>query len=134
MRVEGSVSWLRLIGFCLLAAVMVSVIRTMTPQYAGLLCAAFGVLLILAVIPEIREYIEMIRLFLESVSLPGETYQVMLRATGIVLVTQIAAQICRDMDALSVAQRVELCGRLALMGIAVPVFIELTRLSLDVLR
>ena len=91
-------------------------------------------MLIAAVLPQIRSYAEMIRDFLEGVALDGETYRIMLRASGIVLVTQISTQLCKDMDAPSVAQRVELCGRLALLGIAVPVFIELTRLSLDVLR
>ena len=131
---EGELSWIRLIGFCLLAAVIVTTLRQMNPQYAGLLCAAFGVMLIAAVLPQIRSYAEMIRDFLEGVALDGETYRIMLRASGIVLVTQISTQLCKDMDAPSVGQRVELCGRLALLGIAVPVFIELTRLSLDVLR
>ena len=107
--------WIRLIGFCLLTA-------------------AFGVLIVSAVLPQVREYIGTIREFLDSLGLSGEYYRVMLRAMGIVLVTQIAVQVCRDMDAPSIAQRAELCGRLALLGVAVPVFIELTRLAVDVLR
>ena len=38
--------WLRLIGFCLLAAAMVMVLRQLSPAMAGLLAAAFGVLLV----------------------------------------------------------------------------------------
>ena len=102
--------------------------------FAGLLCAAFGVLIVSAVLPQVREYIGTIREFLDSLGLSGEYYRVMLRAMGIVLVTQIAVQVCRDMDAPSIAQRAELCGRLALLGVAVPVFIELTQLAVDVLR
>lgn len=126
--------WVRLIGFCLLAAVLVAALRQMNPSFAGLMCAAFGVMILSAVLPQVREYVEMIRTFLENTGLEGAYYRVMLKAMGIVLVTQIAVQVCKDMDAPSVAQRVELCGRLALLGIAVPVFIELTQLSLDVLR
>lgn len=126
--------WVRLIGFCLLAAVLVAALRQMNPSFAGLMCAAFGVMILSAVLPQVREYVEMIRAFLENTGLDGAYYRVMLKAMGIVLVTQIAVQVCKDMDAPSVAQRVELCGRLALLGIAVPVFIELTQLSLDVLR
>lgn len=127
-------TWIRLIGFCMLAAVLAAALGQMNPRYAGLLSAAFGVIVLSAVLPQIRAYIETIRSFLQRVPLEWETYMVMLRATGVVMVTQIAAQLCRDMDVPSVAQRVEMCGRLALLGIAVPVFIELTRLSVDVLR
>ena len=126
--------WLRLIGFCLLAAAMVMVLRQLSPAMAGLLAAAFGVLLVGLVLPQVRAYIETIRAFLASLELDAQYYRIMLKAMGIVLVTQLAAQVCRDMDAPSVAQRAELCGRLALLGIAVPVFIELTRLAVDVLR
>ena len=126
--------WLRLIGFCLLAAAMVMVLRQLSPAMAGLLAAAFGVLLVGLVLPQVRAYIETIRAFLASLELDAQYYRIMLKAMGIVLVTQLAAQVCRDMDAPSVAQRAELCGRLALLGVAVPVFIELTRLAVDVLR
>ena len=36
--------WIRLIGFCLLTAALVMVLRQMHPAFSGLLCAAFGVL------------------------------------------------------------------------------------------
>ena len=126
--------WIRLIGFCLLTAALTMTLRLMHPAFAGLLCAAFGVLIVSAVLPQVREYLGTIREFLDSLGLSGEYYRVMLRAMGIVLVTQIAVQVCRDMDAPSIAQRAELCGRLALLGVAVPVFIELTQLAVDVLR
>ena len=126
--------WIRLIGLCMLTAVLVVTLRQMNPVISGLLCAAFGVMLLGMVLPQIRTYIETIRGFLADVGLEVEYYAVMLKAMGIVLVTQIAMQICADMDAQAVAQRVELCGRLALLGIAVPVFIELTQMAVDVLR
>ena len=39
----------------------------------------------------------------------------------------------QEMDAQNVACRVEMCGRIALLGIAVPVFIELTQLAVGIL-
>ena len=109
-------------------------LRQMQPAAAGLLCAALGALVLSAALPQVAVYVGSIREFLMTLGLEGEYYQVMLKALGIVLVTQLCAQVCRDMDAPSVAQRAELCGRLALLGVAVPVFIELTRLAVDVLR
>ena len=53
---------------------------------------------------------------------------------GIALLTQFSAQICRDMDAPSVAKYAEMCGRLTLLGLALPVFLTLTQMAVDVLR
>ena len=126
--------WLRLIGFCLLAASMVMVLRQMHPQTAGLLSIAFGVLVMALVLPDTGRMIETIRTFLLSLGLDAQYYRIMLKAMGIVLVTQLAVQACQDMDAPSVARRAAFCGRIALLGVAVPVFMELTQLAVDVLR
>lgn len=126
--------WLRLIGFCLLAAAMVLILRQLHPQTAGLLSAAFGVLVMGLVLPSVQAYIEMIRAFLVSLGLDAPYYKTMLKAMGIVLVTQMAVQFCQDMDAPSIARRAEFCGRAALLGIAAPVFMSLTQMAVDVLR
>ena len=126
--------WLRLIGFCLLAAAMVMVLRQMHAQMAGLLSVAFGVLLMGMVLPQVKAYVDGIAAFLDSLNLDAAYYRVMLKAMGIVLVTQMAVQACMDMDASSVARRVETCGRLAMLGIAAPVFMELTQMAVEILR
>ena len=38
------------------------------------------------------------------------------------------------MDAPSVAKYAEMCGRLTLLGLALPVFLTLTQMAVDVLR
>ena len=126
--------WLRLIGFCLLAAAMVLVLRQMHPQTAGLLSMAFGVLLVMLVLPGVQTYIETIRTFLAELNLDTQYYKTLLKAMGIVLVTQLAVQFCQDMDAPSIARRAEFCGRIALLGVALPVFMSLTKMAVDVLR
>ncbi len=126
--------WLRLIGFCLLAAAMVLVLRQMHPQTAGLLSMAFGVLLVMLVLPGVQTYIETIRAFLSELNLDTQYYKTLLKAMGIVLVTQLAVQFCQDMDAPSIARRAEFCGRIALLGVALPVFMTLTQMAVDVLR
>ena len=60
--------------------------------------------------------------------------EAVLKAMGIVLMTQFAAQVCRDMDAPSIACRAELCGRLMLLGVALPIFLKLTQMAVGALQ
>jgi len=113
---------------------MVLVLRQMHPQTAGLLSMAFGVLLVMLVLPGVQTYIETIRVFLSELNLDTQYYKTLLKAMGIVLVTQLAVQFCQDMDAPSIARRAEFCGRIALLGVALPVFMSLTKMAVDVLR
>ena len=126
--------WLRLMGFCLLAGAMVMLIRQMQPQAAALLSVAFGVMIVSATLAQIAGYIENVQAFLASLDLDAQYWSVMVKAVGIVLVTQLAVQACEDMDAASIARRAEAVGRLALLSVAIPVFMELTQMAVDVLR
>ena len=122
---------IRLIGFCLLAAVMTMLLRQMNPGVAALLCVAFGAMTLL---PAVGEYVTQIQAFLATLALDAVYGQTMLRAMGIVLITQFAAQVCRDMDAPSIACRAELCGRLLLLGVSLPIFLKLTQMAVGALQ
>ena len=50
----------------------------------------------------------------------------MLKATGVALLAEFGASLCRDAGEGALAGRVELAGRVALMGIALPILTELT--------
>lgn len=126
--------WTRLIGFCLLAAVMVMLLRQMHPQAAALLGVAFGAMLTAALLPGIRQTVETVHGVLSSLGLEEAYYRVLLKATGIVLLTQLASQICQELDAPGIAKNAEFCGRVALLGVALPVFLSLTQLAVDALR
>lgn len=126
--------WLRLIGLCVLSSGMIMLLRQMHPQTAMLLGIAFGVMTLCAVLPLVGEYIRAITAFLDHAALDGEYGKVMLKAMGIVLVTQLAAETCREMDAPVIARWAEFCGRIALLGVAVPVFLSLAQMAVDMLQ
>ena len=126
--------WLHLIGFCLLAGTMVMLLGQMQPQAAALLSVAVGVLVVGALLGQIAGYIETVRAFLASLDLDERYFAIMVKSMGVVLVTQLAVQACEDMGAPSIASRAEFVGRLALLSVAIPVFMELTQMAVDVLR
>lgn len=126
--------WIRLIGVCLLAGAMVMVLRQMNAQAAALLSIAVSVLVVGSALSQIAGYLETVRQFLSGLQLDAQYYKTLIKTMGVVLVTQLAVQACEDMEASSIAKRVEFVGRLALLSIAVPVFMELTQMAVDVLR
>ncbi len=126
--------WLRLIGFCLLAGAMVMLLGQMQPQTAALLSVAFGVLVVSVLLGQIAGFIETVCSFLAALDLDERYFSIMVKSMGIVLVTQLAVQACEDMGASSIANRTEFVGRLALLSVAVPVFMELTQMAVDVLK
>lgn len=126
--------WTKIIGLCLLAASLVMVLRQMNPQAAMLLTVAFGVIVAGAVLPELAEDVRRLEGFLASLNLASDYFTVMLRAMGVALTTQLAVQVCQEMDAPQIASKAELAGRLAMIGIVLPVFMEITESAVGILR
>ena len=65
-------AFIRLIGFCLLAAALVMTLRQMNPPAAALLCVAFGALVMGMLLPSLRAYIEQIGAFFDSLALQDQ--------------------------------------------------------------
>ena len=126
--------WLGLLGLALLCAGMVMLLRQMFPLAASILTIVFGIMMLCTLLPMIREYVNAISSFLSGVSLEGEYSETMLKTMGIVLLTHLSSEACQELGAPGIARYAEFCGRVALLGIAVPVFISLTEMAVEVLQ
>lgn len=126
--------WFRLIALCILASAMTMILTQMHPRIAALLGVAFGAMLLSAMLPAVGALLGEMLAFFDSAAIDGQYARVMLKAMGIVLVTRLAQEACVQMDAPFIARRAEFCGRIALLGVCVPVFLELTRMAVDVLQ
>ena len=82
----------------------------------------------------IAQYIQTVRTFLDSLHLDKQYYKILIKSMGVVLVTQLAVQACEDMQAPSIARRAEFVGRMTLLSMAVPVFMELTQMAVNALQ
>ena len=126
--------WMRLLGMCLLAGALVMLLGQMQPQAAALLSIAFGAVMISVMLEPIAQYIQTVRTFLDSLHLDKQYYKILIKSMGVVLVTQLAVQACEDMQAPSIARRAEFVGRMTLLSMAVPVFMELTQMAVNALQ
>ena len=62
----------------------------------------------------------MLRLLSGRAGLDADGSTILIRATGIALIAQFGAQLCRDAEESALAGRVELAGRVTLLGMTAP--------------
>ena len=125
--------WTKLLGLCVLAASMTMFVRQMNQPISAMLAIAVGMMALYAALPQIGRFADEIKRFLSGLGLDGMYYSVMLRAMGIALITQMTVGVCMEMGASSIAGYAEFCGRVAMMGVAVPVFMQLAELAVGML-
>ena len=114
------------------AAALGAVVKRSSREHALLLAAVTAVLLLLAALegagPLFRE--------LEGLSsaFPGECFPVMLKAVGITIAGQLAAQLCKDVGESALAYAVELAAKAAVLAAAFPLLRQLFDTIGEILR
>ncbi len=122
---------MNIISVCVIAVFAVicsAALRSYGSEIAGLLTLAAVVMLSLLALPYAQSVIVSITGLSEQAAVRTEYVQALIKSVGICFLTRISADICRENGGQSAASEVELCGRLAILMIACPLYADLISL------
>ena len=120
-------------GIALVMCVMILTVGQLKPELSLLLTIACGVTLTLFLIGFARPLIDGIGAIASAGGVDGALRTVVLKAFGICIAVQTAADVCRDAGQTALAGRLELGGRLALLLVALPLFRRLLDLAGEII-
>ncbi len=114
------------------AAFLAVMLRRYAPENALAVGLAAGVLLLAVslgdALPLFRELTDL----LNAGGVSGEYVSVLFKALGICLLTQLAADACRDAGEQGLASKTELMGKLALLMLALPLFRKVAEIAVTI--
>lgn len=102
--------------------IMLALLKNSATTYSALVQVALVVVILLTVLPQIKELILAIESFNISDNFSSEAIKVMLKIFGILTVGSVTADICRDNGQNAVANTVELSVKILAISCALPVF------------
>jgi stage III sporulation protein AD len=111
----------QLAGFAVCAAAMALVMRRLRPEAATALVIAAGALTAMMVLPQLQQLVSGVSALAEAGGVQESYMSPLLKVGGISLLTDFAAQTCRDAQEDGLAMKVELAGRVMLIALALPV-------------
>ena len=111
---------LRLTGFGVSAALMALLLRRLKPEVGLAASMAAGVLLCVLVLPHLAQLLQGLESIARAGGLADGYMAQLLKVCGVSLLTDFAAQTCRDAGESGLAVKVELGGRVALLALSLP--------------
>ena len=111
---------LRLTGFGVSAALMALLLRRLKPEVGLAASMAAGVLLCVLVLPHLAQLLQGLESIARAGGLADGYMAQLLKVCGVSLLTDFAAQTCRDAGEAGLAVKVELGGRVALLALSLP--------------
>ena len=108
----------------LVGTVLALILGQYRPEFRMLITAAVTLLLMAMVLEQLSPVLEQLRSTMELTGLTGDYAAVLFKAVGICLLTQLAGDVCRDSGESSIASKIELAGRAAILLTAMPLIQE----------
>ena len=118
--------WIKLIGMVLVCVGLISVLKQYNPVYAILAALACCTILFVSAMGRFVPLVEYVTQLAQRIS-TADVFPV-LKAVGIVLLAQIARDVCKDAGQNALAGQVELAARVLVMVAALPLFQQLLEL------
>lgn len=118
----------------ILTALLYALIRNVKPEIAPLVILG-GAAVLLGTLPgKLVEITGSVDEMMDLAGLQKENVTILIKALGICVVTQFAADICYDNSCSSVAAAVELAGRVGALALAMPMLKSVASLAIGLIN
>lgn len=122
------------VGITVVAAFLAVLLRRYHPEYSMAIGLITGVLVLAYLIVQIAPVVSRLKTLLNSASLPEEYGLILFKALGICLLSQLAADACRDAGETAMAGKAELAGKVFLLLLALPLFEKIAELAVQLMN
>ena len=105
---------------CVAAALACALLRTLRPEMAMAVALAASAAALFLLREDLMACVQLARSLMDASGLAGEDANLLLRASGIALIGQCGAELCRDAGESALAGRIGLGVRVVLLTMAAP--------------
>lgn len=125
-----------IISICFIAifaSVAALSIKKHTPEISTVLAIGTGALIFTAIISRVVPIISELQILINSAGEASQYGGILIKTVGICFLCQFAGDCCRDAGQSSLASRVELAGRAAILVVALPMFEKLINVAVSLI-
>ncbi|MCW2277325.1 stage III sporulation protein AD [Heliophilum fasciatum] len=124
---------LQIVGFGLIATVLLVILRKQRPEMAVQLSIAAGVILFLFILTKVTAVVQVLDDLANRAQINRYYLTTLLKIVGIAYVAEFGAQICRDAGEGAIASKVELGAKVLVLVLALPIVLALMESLINLL-
>jgi len=123
----------KIIGIGLIALIIIIILRQYKPDFAIYVSIIAGVLILLLSFSNISGVINLLKNISNRANINSEFLGIILKITGIAILTEFAVSICQDSGEKSIANKIDIGGKVIIITISLPIISSLLETILKVL-
>lgn len=125
---------MNLVMAAVVAAFLAVILRRYLPEQALAVGLIGGAIILAAAGIGAEPVLDEIRVMLSDGGVPEEYVTVLFKALGVCLLTQLAADACRDAGEQGLAAKAEFAGKIAMLVLALPLFRKVGDIALSLIQ
>lgn len=125
-------SFYTIIGFAFVVTVLLIIIRKERPEIAVALSIAAAGILLLALIKNVTQILTVFESIAVKANLNLEYFKLIIKIIGLAYLAGFAAQICKDAGEGGMAAKIELAGKIFILGMGIPLMVSLLEVIMKI--
>ena len=124
---------IKIIGIGFISVIIIILLKQYKPEFSLYVSLLAGALILLISFDKISGIVSLIQSLASRTSLGSEFLGILLKVTGIAILTEFAVSICKDAGEAAIASKMDLGGKILIIGISVPIISKLLETLLQIM-
>ena len=124
---------IKIIGIALIALIITIIIKQYRPEFAIYIALVAGVIILALVIGNLTNVINLLKDISTRSGINNKFLGILLKMTGIAILTEFAISICKDAGENAIASKVEIGSKVIIISLSVPIITNLLEVILKLM-
>ena len=124
---------IKIIGIGLISLVIVIILKQYRPEYAIYVSIIAGILILFLAMEKLSGIINLLQAISDKTYINKQFLGILLKITGIAIVTEFAVSICADAGEKAIASKIELGSKVIIVAMSIPIISSLLELIIEIL-
>lgn len=124
---------IKIIGIGLIALILIIILKQYKPEFVIYVSLIAGALIITLTFSKISGIIELINSLSSKASINQEFIKLLIKITGIAILTEFAVSICKDTGETAIAGKIDMGGKVIMVSMSVPIIAGLLETIIKIL-
>lgn len=123
----------KIIGIGLTAIIIIIILKQYKPEFAVYVSILAGIFILLLSLAKISGIVNLLQDLAYRANISSQFLGIILKITGIAILTEFAVSICQDSGESSIANKIDIGGKVTIITISLPIISSLLETILKIL-
>lgn len=124
---------IKIIGIGLISLILIIILKQYKTEYVIYVSLIAGALILTMAFSKISGIIELLNTLVSKVSVHQEFISLLIKITGIAILTEYSVSICKDSGESAIASKIDIGGKVIMVSMSIPIMAGLLETILKIL-